>query len=250
MSKGRIMLLQPGACGDLIICAPIAKWYADAGYEIYWPVRDELYRNLECLDYVTPIALGHERDLTPENRMRFNVQDSIAMAPDYGCEYFLNLADRGPGPTNERPGEGFERAKYRVANVPFEERHNLVWTRNETKEDYIYNRFVNLPGYDRYAFVHSTSSHKEESTLPDLDIPIVTCDDFSPDYNIYDWYKVIVNADQVYVTESAIWCFCDGIVHELSEDRYIIPRSNMGGCTSVAQYWKKDFAGNTRFIGQ
>ena len=35
------MMIQPGAFGDIIVCAPIAKAYSDAGYDVYWPVRKQ-----------------------------------------------------------------------------------------------------------------------------------------------------------------------------------------------------------------
>ena len=57
MSK-KCAIVQPGKLGDIIICAPIAQYYADKGYEVYWPVFEEFYNTVKRFDYVTPVNLG------------------------------------------------------------------------------------------------------------------------------------------------------------------------------------------------
>lgn len=228
-------MIQPGAFGDIIICAPIAKWYADAGYDVYWPAREKfLHKMIEPLGYVHPILLD-ERVLH-EDWLRSDVIKCLEIAGQY--DYVLNLADRGPHPTAELPGEGFEKAKYRIANVPFEEKYTFMWNRDHVKENYVYDLYVNLPGHEKYAFVHNTSSDLKIVDLPNIDLPVVICEDFNPDYNIYDWWKVIANAEEIYVTESSIWAFCDGILDDITENRYIIDR-DMRGCNTVSSHWRR-----------
>ena len=229
----RALLIQPGAFGDIIVCAPIAKWYADRGYEVTFPARKKYHSHLEALSYVVPLELD-ELDFHPDG-LACDVMKCLPQAVNY--DLILNLADRGPHPPAQRDGESFEQCKYRLAEVPFEEKHTLKWTRDKRKEDDLYDRYVKS---SEYVFVHNTSSNKERVAIPkSVDKPVVLCDD-PEGYNIFDWYKVAINASEIHCTESSIWAFLDGIVHDITEERYLLPRKNMSGST-VSSNWKKDY---------
>ena len=58
--KPTALLIQPGAFGDLFVCAPIAEWYAKQGYEIFWAVQKKFESTLKRFDYVTPIILSED----------------------------------------------------------------------------------------------------------------------------------------------------------------------------------------------
>jgi hypothetical protein len=53
--KKKLLLIQPGRFGDIIICLPIAKFYHSLGYSIIWPISEhytEIFRNI---DYEVPL---------------------------------------------------------------------------------------------------------------------------------------------------------------------------------------------------
>jgi hypothetical protein len=232
-SNKKLLLIQPGAYGDLIVCAPIAKWYADKGYEVYWPIRKKFKSVLKEFSYVTPVILNEK--ILHSDWLRSDVLKILPTIDKYNK--ILNLADRGTHPYAQMPDESFEQCKYRLAEVPFEEKHTLEWNRNKKKEDEIYDRYVKSL---EYVFVHNTSSGKEKVSIPtSVNKPVVFCD--NPEgYNIFDWYKVAINASEIYCTESAIWAFLDGIVKDITKERYLLPRNKMSGST-VSYYWKKEY---------
>lgn len=241
----KMMMIQPGAVGDIFICLPIAKFYADAGYDIHWPVRQQFMKHFKYIDYVTPVLLSEE--VLDPDWLRSDVMKCLAEYEQGKYDFGLNLADRGPGPTQQQSDENFEQAKYRIANVPFEEKYNLEWSRTDEFEaniDFVYKKFVgDYSQRVKYAFVHDTSSDEERVDFK-LVSRIVRCEDFSPDYNIFDWYHVILMADSIYVTESSVHCFCDGIVNALSPERYLLPRKNidsMGAVATLSSNWKRDY---------
>ena len=43
-------ILQPGKLGDILICAPIARFYAKKGYKVYGTSRDPLNTNKSNLE--------------------------------------------------------------------------------------------------------------------------------------------------------------------------------------------------------
>lgn len=229
----KLLLIQPGAFGDIIVCAPIAKWYADKGYEVYWPIREKFMSVLKEFPYVTPLILSEET--LHDDWLRSDVLHILPMTKNY--DKVINLADRGPHAPAQGLYESFEQCKYRLAEVPFEEKHKLQWTRDKKREDEIYDRYVKS---SEYVFVHNTSSNKERVAIPtSVNKPIVLCDD-PEGYNIFDWYKVAINASEIYCTESSIWAFLDGIVNDTIEERYLLPRNKMSGST-VSSYWKKEY---------
>ena len=190
---------------------------------------------LQEFDYVTPIILDEEE--LHEDWLRSDVMKTFGMFDQY--DKVINLADRGPHPTAQQPHENFEQCKYRLAEVPFEEKHNLQWTRDKSREEEIYKKYVKN---EEYVFVHNTSSHKERADLPqNIEKPLVICE--APEgYNIFDWYKVITGASQIYCTESSIWAFIDGCVHDTPEDRYLLSRQGLknGDHYTTSTNWKKD----------
>tara|TARA_R100000353_G_scaffold73732_1_gene56325 strand:+ start:5544 stop:6260 length:717 start_codon:yes stop_codon:yes gene_type:complete len=233
----KLLLIQPGAFGDIIVCAPIARFWANAGYKVYYPARKKFHSLINSLDYVTPITLDEE-ELHPD-WLRSDVMKILPTVNDY--DLVLNLADRGPHPTAQKPFEKGAVCKYRLAKVPLEEQYNLVWSRNKEKEDYIYDTYVNC---SEYAFVHATSSDNEEITLPNISLPIVK-NEAPSGYNIFDWYKVLCNAKEIYCSESALHCFCDGISNDITSQRYLLPRqAGQGQLLTLSKFWDKRFLNN------
>lgn len=234
------LLIQPGAFGDILICAPIAKEYASKGYEVSWPAREKFHKLLNKLDYVTPLLLDEE--VLDSDWLRSDVIKCNKLVNKY--DLVLNLADRGPHPTAQMASEKFEQTKYRISNVPFELKHNLKWKRNLTKELELYERYVkNVVGENDYAFVHNTSSHEEKVTVPNTTLPIIMCED-PVGYDIFDWYLVAINAKEIYVTESLVWAFLDGIVWDLSaKSKYLLSRRGLSNkeSYSVSNNWDRKY---------
>lgn len=233
----KLLLIQPGAFGDIILCVPIAKYYFDKGYEIYWPVRKKFLPLLSQIDYVKPIILDEET-LDPD-WLRSDVMKILPMRQLY--DRVINLADRGPHPTAERMGiENFEQCKYRLSEVPIENKHNLEWSRNEEREDSLFS-MVTEDKKD-YAFCHLESSRGDRAELPSLDRDVVEASVIDG-YGIYDWYKVIKNASVVFCVESSIHQFIDGFITTLTAGCHTLPRGSYqkSGGDCYSPFWNKRY---------
>lgn len=230
----KAFLIQPGAFGDILVCAPIAKWYYDKGYEVTFPARKKYHSLLSRMPYVVPKELD---DLDfHQDWLACDVMKCLPEVANY--DIILNLADRGPHPLAQHAREKNQETKYRLSKVPRTEQHNLVWDRNVEKENEIYDKYVTE---ESYAFVHNSSSDGEEVKLPHIDLPIVY-NDTPEGYTIFDWYKVIKNAKEIYCTESAIHCFCDGIINDITKHRYLLPRSlGNGQLVTTSYFWNLDY---------
>lgn len=234
----KLLLIQPGACGDIILCAPIARYYSDKGYEVHWPITKRFFPLLDQLDYVSPIILND--NVLDHDWLRSDVMKIIPLIPF--ADKVVNLADRGPHPTAETPPENFEQCKYRLAGVPIENKHKLKWSRNLDRENSLYETVVG--DKKDYAFCHLTSSRNDRAEMPEFDGDVVEASEIDG-YSIYDWYKVIKNASAIYCVESAIHQFIDGFIASLvfNTKCYTLPRGayQKKGGDCYSPFWDKRY---------
>lgn len=234
------LLIQPGAFGDLFICAPIASWYHNKGYTVEWPATKKFLPTLSYFSYVKPIQIGDE-SLHPD-WLRSDVMKIIPSIPDY--DLVINLADRGPHPSAQRGWENFEECKYRISGVPFSEKNNLQWKRNEEKEERLFS-LLGLSENEDYAIVHKRDSSGEDAVVPDIKlkkIEVAPIDGF----NIPDWFTVFRKAKQIFCVESAIHQFMDGITAHLTTERFLLKRPSIAHNKrfTVSTHW------NLKYIGE
>lgn len=238
----KLLLIQPGAFGDLFVCAPIAKWYADRGYKVHWPVTEKFLPIIKSFDYVTPIILTDDK--LHSDWLRSDVMKILPLVKNY--DKVVNLADRGPHPLSQRPGENFEANKYRLAEVPFEEKNNLEWTRNEEKERRLVE-LLDLP--EKYALAHLTNSHGDEAPCPEVNLPVIKVKEIEG-FSIIDWYSVIKGADKVYCVESGVHQFIDGWLKPNIKDYFLLKKGPVAEGTrhTHSKFWDLTYIGKNSTI--
>lgn len=221
----KALLIQPGAFGDIFICAPIAKWYADQGYEVHWPVTQKFIPQLESFDYVTPILLREE----PLHQDWLKSDTLKALELQEGYDKVINLSDRGPHPTAQLGGEKFDVCKYRVAGVPIDQKRNLVWSRNKTKEEDLYRKLELDTFKEDYVVAALKSSRGDYTPVPKEETRKIVEIILIEGFNIVDWYKVILNSKAIFAVESAVQCFIEGCGDKLPQKKYLLKRSTISG---------------------
>lgn len=217
----KLLMIQPGAFGDLFLCAPIAKWYFDRGYEVHWPVSKKFYDALEPFYYVT-------RHLLPDTTLDSDwLKSDTMLALENASEYdkVINLADRGPHPTAQRFGEKFDECKYRIAGVPISQKRTLTWIRSLSREIDVFNKFIN----DEEPFVLASleSSRGDHAAMPKEETRKVVHVAEYGQYNIVDWYLIVMRAEAIYAVESAVQCFVEGLGDRVQVPKYLLKRSTI-----------------------
>lgn len=234
----KTLLVQPGPYGDILVCAPIAKWYTDRGYDVTWPIAERFYNLVSQLGYVVPFRIRSEGSLDSD----WLKSDVMKLFPYFNSyQHIINLADRGPHPTAERIGqENFEQCKYRVAEVPFEEKYNLHWNRDIDKESSLV-KILDLNLKEPYIFAHTGSSKGAKGIIPDKSGMRIIESSVIPGYTILDWYQVVLHSNVIYCTESSFQAFIDGFIKELSQPKYLISREAGGSCSTISEHWNKSY---------
>lgn len=189
--RKKIGIVQPGKIGDILIVLPIAKWYADRGYEILWPVYAEYLPLFEYVDYVTTFEIpsgvgqGYQKALAI---LKNRVGKSIDLGVGLGRDETDWLAS----------GLSFDRWKYKEAKVPFSEKRNLQIIRNKTKEDAL-KAELNLS--EDYTVTHSHGCDAGNFDFKKNGAVEVRKVD---GYCLFDWIGILEQAKDVYCIDSCI----------------------------------------------
>lgn len=197
-----LLIIQPGKFGDIIICLPIAKWYADKGYTVYWQcplMYHEIFRNI---DYCTPVVQPYAK-----------VTEILDLSFGFGGAPQMWWNER------QTKYDSFVTAKYDLAQVPLEERWNLQWNRNWEKENALVLRV--LTGNPPWALVHPEGSigTNIKSYVTHLS-PWYTFQPFEG-FNIFDWYQVIKQVDEIHCIDSSLSNFIEVIPEFKDKVKYM-----------------------------
>jgi hypothetical protein len=240
----KCILIQPGSFGDIFLCAPIAKWYADRDYRVDWPVTKKFLPLLAAFSYVNPIKISEES--LHSDWLRSDVMKILPMIPNY--DKVINLADRGPHPTSQLASENFEQCKYRLAEVAFSEKNKLSWERNINKEQKLFN-FLGLSTKDQYALVHKEDSSGAVATVPPMSMKVVEVRPVE-NYSILDWFEVFKNASEIYCVESSIHQFLDGAIEHITDKRFLLKRPSItpNYRFTVSTNWDLRFIGENSIV--
>tara|TARA_Y100000310_G_scaffold268936_1_gene281839 strand:+ start:1435 stop:2160 length:726 start_codon:yes stop_codon:yes gene_type:complete len=238
--SAKAIIIQPGAFGDILLCAPIAEIYSNNLYDVYWPTTGKYKNLIDRLEYVNHVLLDN-RELNSD-WLRSDVIKSCEYIENNPMDVIINLADRGPHNTAQQHGENFEECKYRLANVPIKCKHQLSWRRDTDKENELYELVVG--DKEEYIFCHLESSRGDRAMLPSDVKDYIIEGKYIEGFDIYDWYKIIMNAKRIFCVESAFHQFIDGFVTTIPHiEKYILSRSTLGkGETyTYSPYWDKKY---------
>ena len=218
----KLGIILPGNIGDIIICLPIAKWYADRGYQIYWPLYNFLYPNfIDATNYVNFISIPVDNC----------INTSLNTLMQLGCE-ILDLSFTSPYSWNNQNTKdflnqtdySFDEFRYILSKVPISEKWNLQINRNALRERKLFDRVVT--NINNYTVIQTNSSDVSVKVNLDLTqytgqiidlLPITT--------SIFDWLVIIERAKNLVLVES---CFTN-LIDQLSiknKNQFLILKPN------------------------
>ena len=198
MSK--IAIIQPVRIGDILICLPIARYFAKNGDKVIWPIAKDYYNMfLGAVDYVEFYPVEHD--------FQTCVTASLEIAKQEGCSTIINLAFGFPTMWDlwkkwKDSGKHFDEYKYELAGVPFEEKWNLVINRNKDREKDLFERIHVQNPY----LVHQTNSSdsKVDITWKDDEVNLNKIEVMPITDNIFDWISTLERANKLVLVDS---CF-------------------------------------------
>jgi len=230
----KLGLIQTRGLGDIIISVPIANYYNNQGWEVYWPIIDTWVDQMsKAFPWVKWIPI------TPDQGAFF-YEEPLKRLKNFKCDEIIPLyqALTGQDFHNEVCFQHtkFDQYKYIRAGVPFFEKWNLAYclTRDAVREKALYDRLITNPNY---VVVHlDGSDHRagwDSSMVPEGWQTI----EITPEHtdNIFDWLLILERAQSVVLVDSVFANLVDQI--GLCDDKYFIPRSHLGLTPVLGNHW-------------
>ena len=221
----KLGIIQSRGLGDIFMTVPIAKYYRDQDWQIYWPICEELHSHVrDTVPWVNwiPVPTDKRGDFfykEPELRLKNLKCDEII------CLYqALNIRPE----LSQVPYfqiQKFDEFKYTKAGVPFLNKWTLkdMIVRSELREQRLYDQVVQQEHYMVYHTEGSTYRCSADlSHIPPewQQIEITARTD-----SVMDWLKVIEGAQAGIFIDSIMANLVDQLQIDL--DKYWIPRSHI-----------------------
>ncbi|MFA6974029.1 MAG: hypothetical protein WC238_04820 [Parcubacteria group bacterium] len=200
-----VMIIQQGRVGDILICLPIAKHYADQNMVVYWFCLKEYHNLFRGINYVTPVTqpvkVSHVVDLS------FGWYETPVQA--WWDKHQQNF-------------ESFVAAKYHLAGVNLQKRWKLEWHRDYMRERDLFHRVMGIG--DRTDYILT----QEETHIGKF----ITCSKPNKielhqvgDFSIFDWYEIIRGASEIHCIDSALSNFIEAVPEFWGIEKHIYLRA-------------------------
>jgi hypothetical protein len=228
----RLGIIQPGRLGDIIICLPIAKYYFDRGYQILWPVLCDYIDIFRDIDYVETINL------------KCSISNSVLRAKeickqaqykelDLSFGFFGSSVEQYHSNTNF--AKNFVEAKYKLSNVPIEERWKLDFKRDYSRENSLFKKMIKSSSY---VLAHENSSQGNHFFIDgDNIIKVMPI----KGYNIFNWMQIIEGAEEIYCIDSSVCNLIESQKHLKDKIKKYIPAKQFAagwGRTTLENNWQ------------
>lgn len=233
----KALFIQPGKLGDLIVTTPIAKYYHEKGYEVHWPVFDNFKNYFKSFEHISSFTLGVEIDSYAYYRNQRIDSAAPHVFNEAGQAFFAKLDEwiqsaddfkivdfcfTFPGHINSHnnqltsvftsAGKNWIDLKYHLAKAPLNTRWQYSWQRNAPKEDklleFIKQYAMKKYGSEKYSIVHTYRGGKN---LKKTEVVNPINFSYIKGYEIYDWYKVLLNAESIVCVDSCLTHFVEVI---------------------------------------
>jgi len=223
--KPKLGIIQSRGLGDIVIALPIADYYVQQGYSVFWPICQEFVSHFETVaPQITWIpvvtdAVGHffydqprlllDQAGVEEHNILYLYQ-YLSSRPDLTDPELFNILK-------------FDQYKYWVAEVPFAHKWRLgsCITRNLDREQAL-SASLNLA--EPYSVVHLSGSNFRANvdlswlsgTVVDIDQHHTSC--------LFDWIGVLSGAESVVMVDSVFANLVDSLMMSIP-NKYWIRRS-------------------------
>jgi hypothetical protein len=235
-------IIQSRGLGDIVIALPIARYYADQGDEIYWPVCREFYSSVvSSVPWVNWIAIETDKE------GRFFLDTPLQELKAAGCDleeclYLYQFLSSRPDLTDPEMYNilKFDQYKYARSAVPFRLKWELARciVRDPAREQAL-RTVLGIEEGERYALTHFKGSSFEaqlDVNFLDPAVRIISIDsNLTPDSQLFDWCGVLEGAEAFIGIDSVYANLVDSL--KLDIDLYWIRRSQWDLTPVLGSAW-------------
>jgi len=222
MRSKTCLIMQPGKVGDIICVLPIAKWYADRGYKVFWQCPKIYHSLFNYVDYATPIeTIGGKFDKVIDLSFGINTKSG----------------NHGIWLRKRRMIDSFITLKYEIAGVPISELRNLQYKRNHEAEMELMD-CLGIDKSDTYHICHGSSDYGSAADIM-VQGHLVNFEKVG-DFTIFDWRLALEHAASIHCIDSSLVNFTDAIETNAELNYYITDKVPFkGDRTILTKNWQR-----------
>ena len=220
--KKRLLINQPGKVGDLLIVLPIANWYHERGFDVFWHCPKQYHSLFNYIDYAIPVET---------TRGNYDKVIDLSFGLDQKSPIHMQWIKE------RRNLDSFVTYKYRLAGVPLTELRNLKYNRNETAENALFDA-LGIPDSGAYHVIHGSSDYGSPADIL-VDGEVVKFEKVG-DFTIFDWRKVLEKAESIHCIDSSLANFVDAIDTNAELHYYITDKvPHQSDRTILTKNWQR-----------
>jgi|TARA_B100001964_G_scaffold244167_1_gene324565 hypothetical protein len=208
------IIKQPSGIGDIFFLQKIAHVYREKGYEIIWPVRDDIFWISEYIDGVSWYKVS---DDYPHKELYqyagFVETDEVV---------FIDCLDADRTHSDGR----IMSSKYSIAGLDYSDWDKYFkFNRKRDKEDALYYDVLKLKDDSVYAYINDLfhTDVRKSDLIGDVcyDMEIVR-NQVIDGYTVFDWCKVLENASKIHMVGTSISYIIDVLDLKITDpDDYV-----------------------------
>ena len=217
MEFGKICLIHHWAgIGDIFYLQSVAKKYISMGYQIIWPLRDDI---LWLGDYIKGITFCSREDNFPGKE--YYGQDSVIITPNFVYLGIMRPHLWGIG------DDKIMSSKYSILNMDHTDwKSGFTFDRKFDKEDDLYYNVLGLKDDSEFVFINNLYNENRNCEMmrpENYDLPVVELQ-YIDGFTLLDWCKVFEKAKSVFTINTSLNYIIDTL--DTSYERYVVVAHN------------------------
>lgn len=226
--RKKLGIIQSRGLGDIVIALPIARWYHQEGYEIYWPICQEFLPSFqESVPWVKWMPVQTDQG-------SFFYDQPMKLLVDHSVDSVICLyqALTGHPELIARPEfqiTKFDQLKYHASGVPFLEKWRLEdCIKRRVDREQALVQLLGIQPDDSYVVVHDQGSDAQAEWDKNWIPPghrVITVEPLTD--SVFDWLTVLEGALAIITVDSVFSNIIDQLAINRKVDCYFIPRSHI-----------------------
>ena len=209
--------------GDIFYLQSVAKKYISMGYEIVWPLRDDI---LWLGDYIKGIHFCSRSDDFPGKE--YYGQDAVIITPNFVYLGIMRPHLWGIGDNK------IMSSKYSILNMDHTDwRNGFTFDRKFDKEEDLYYNVLGLKDNSEFVFINNLYNENRNCELmrpENYNLPVVELQ-YIEGFTLLDWCKVFEKANSVYTINTSLNYIIDML--DTSYEEYVVIAHNEQNKTEI-----------------
>lgn len=209
------LIKQPAGIGDVFYLQKFAKLIKSAGYEIVWPLQEQILWIADYISGINFVSINSEfigKEVYDSNQFAIENDNFLYLSPD-GFQIY---------------GKRVMESKYLLINQDDSDWYDYFeFNRNVSKENELYYNVLGLTDDSEYVFLnkYANTNNVRFNGLDNIefDLPVVELS-IKEGFTLFDWCKVFENAQEIHTVHTSLNYVIDKL--DIKAKKYFMYQGN------------------------